>query len=158
MSIMEVVKKVNKKYYLFIIYLNFSFIMLSTRMDNHRQTIRKEFPAKEYQVIRDEVKTIKVINGKNEGVKILPDQSNPKNNQDNGNHAEKKLMSHITQQNQNGSINDVKINIQNTSKESPGACFGCGGKDGTGGTIQDFKNLNKDLKIHIEHDSTKTSP
>ena len=113
---------------------------------------------KEYQVIRDEVKTIKVINGKNEGVKILPDQSNPKNNQDNGNHAEKKLMSHITQQNQNGSINDVKINIQNTSKESPGACFGCGGKDGTGGTIQDFKNLNKDLKIHIEHDSTKTSP
>ena len=55
---------------------------------------------KEYQVIRDEVKTIKVINGKNEGVKILPDQSNPKNNQDNGNHAEKKLMSHITQQNQ----------------------------------------------------------
>ena len=52
---------------------------------------------KEYQVIRDEVKTIKVINGQNEGVKILPDQSNPKNNQDNGNHAEKKLMSHITQ-------------------------------------------------------------
>lgn len=53
MSIMEVVKKVNKKYYLFIIYLNFSFIMLSTRMDNHRQNIRKEFPVKEYQVIRN---------------------------------------------------------------------------------------------------------
>lgn len=53
MSIMEVVKKVNKKYYLFIIYLNFSFIMLSTRMDNHRQNIRKEFPVKEYQIIRN---------------------------------------------------------------------------------------------------------
>ena len=53
MLIMEVVKKVNKKYYLFIIYLNFSFIMLPTRMDNHRQTIRKEFPVKEYQVIRN---------------------------------------------------------------------------------------------------------
>ena len=53
MSIMEVVKKVNKKYYLFIIYLNFSFIMLSTRMDNNRQNIRKEFPVKEYQIIRN---------------------------------------------------------------------------------------------------------
>ena len=52
-SIMEVVKKVNKKCYLFIIYLNFSFIMLSTRIDNYRETIREEFPVKEYQVIRN---------------------------------------------------------------------------------------------------------
>ena len=27
--------------------------MLSTRMDNHRQNIRKEFPVKEYQIIRN---------------------------------------------------------------------------------------------------------
>ena len=82
---------------------------------------------KEYQVIRNEVTSTKVINGKNEEVKILPDRPNPYNNQENGNHAEKKLMSHITQQNQNGSISDVKINIQNTSKSEPGACYACGG-------------------------------
>ncbi|MDO4897488.1 MAG: hypothetical protein Q3971_09020 [Moraxella sp.] len=67
-------------------------------------------------------------------------------------------MSHITQQKQNGSISDVKINIQNTSKQSQGACYGCGGKNGTGGTIEDFKNLNQNIKVHIEHGSTGTTP
>lgn len=75
----------------------------------------------------------------------------------NGNHAEKKLMSHITQKNQNGNISDVKINIQNTSKENQGACYGYGGDNAMGGSIGDFKNLNKNIKIHIEHGSTKTS-
>ena len=76
----------------------------------------------------------------------------------NDNHAEKKLMSHITQKNQNSNISNVKINIQNTSKQSQDACYGCGDQDGMGGTIGDFRNLNKDLKIHIEHGSTNTSP
>ena len=77
----------------------------------------------------------------------------------NGNHAEKKIMSHITQQNQNGAnIDSIQLNIQNTSEKFPGACFGCGGKNGTGGTIQDFKNLNQNIKIHIEHGSTGTTP
>ncbi len=96
-----------------------------------------------------------MINGEPE--KVLPDRLNPKNSQYNANHAEKKLMSHITQQNYNGDISDVRMNIQNTSEEFPGACYGCGGQDGMGGTIEDFKNLNQNLKIHIEHGSTKTS-
>lgn len=77
----------------------------------------------------------------------------------NGNHAEKKIMSHITQQNQNGAnIDGIQLNIQNTSNRYLGACYGCGGQDGMGGTIGDFRNLNKDLKIHIEHGSTGTKP
>ena len=77
----------------------------------------------------------------------------------NGNHAEKKIMSHITQQNQNSAnIDSIQLNIQNTSDEFKGACYGCGGQDGMGGTIEDFKNLNKDLKIRIEHGSTGTRP
>ena len=76
----------------------------------------------------------------------------------NGNHAEKKLMSHITQKNQNSNISNVKINIQNTSKQSQGACYGCGGDNAMGGSISDFKNLNKNIKIRIEHGSTNTSP
>ena len=76
----------------------------------------------------------------------------------NGNHAEKKIMSHITQKNQNGTnIDSIQLNIQNTSQQSQGACYSCGGQDGMGGTIGDFRNLNKDLKIHIEHGSTNTS-
>lgn len=111
---------------------------------------------KEYQVLRDEAYTGKVLSdGSKE--KILPDHINPDNNQYNGNHAEKKLMSHITQKNQNGNISDVKINIQNTSKENQGACYGCGGDNAMGGSIGDFKNLNPDITIHIEHGSTKTS-
>lgn len=110
---------------------------------------------KEYQVIREEAYTGKVINGKAE--KILPDRINPENNQYNGNHAEKKLMSYITQQNQNGNISRVKINIQNTSESKQGACYGCGGEDAMGGSIGDFKALNKNIKIHIEHGSTQTS-
>ena len=36
----------------------------------------------------------------------------------NGNHAEKKIMSHITQQNQNSTnIDSIQLNIQNTSDE-----------------------------------------
>jgi len=31
------------------------------------------------------------------------------------------------------------------------------GKMVWGGTIQDFKNLNPNIKIHIEHGSTKTN-
>ena len=77
----------------------------------------------------------------------------------NGNHAEKKIMSHITQQNQNSTnIDNIQLNIQNTSQQSQGACYSCGGQDGMGGTIEDFKNLNKDLKIRIEHGSTGTRP
>ena len=77
----------------------------------------------------------------------------------NGNHAEKKIMSHISQQNQNvTNIDSIQLNIQNTSQQSQGACYSCGGQDGMGGTIGDFRNLNKDLKIHIEHGSTNTSP
>lgn len=68
-------------------------------------------------------------------------------------------MSHITQQNQNGAnIDSIQLNIQNTSKSKQGACSACGGKDGTGGTIQDFKNLNQNIKIHVEHGSTSTKP
>ena len=112
---------------------------------------------KKYQVIREEAYTGKVLSdGSKE--KVLPDHINPDNNQYNGNHAEKKLMSHITQKNQNSNISNVKINIQNTSKESQGACYGCGGQDGMGGTIEDFKNLNPNITIHIEHGSTNTSP
>ena len=59
----------------------------------------------------------------------------------NGNHAEKKIMSHITQKNQNSTnIDSIQLNIQNTSDEFKGAYYGCGGRDGMGGTIQDFKN------------------
>lgn len=77
----------------------------------------------------------------------------------NDNHAEKKIMSHITQQNQNSAnIDSIQLNIQNTSDEFKGACYGCGSQDGMGGTIEDFKNLNKDLKIRIEHGSTGTRP
>ncbi len=104
----------------------------------------------EYQVIRTEA-----YNGND---KVLPDRFNTNNNQYNANHAEKKLMSHITQQNQNNSISNVQINIQNTSSDNQGACYGCGGKDGTGGTIQDFKDLNPELKIYIQHGSTGTKP
>ena len=47
----------------------------------------------------------------------------------NGNHAEKKIMSHISQQNQNGAnIDSIQLNIQNTSDEFKGACYGCGGQ------------------------------
>ncbi len=114
---------------------------------------------KEYQILRDEATITKVINGKNEDVKILPNRFNPDNNQENGNHAEKKIMSHITQQNQNGvNIDSIQLNIQNTSRSKQGACYACGGQDGTGGTIQDFKELNQDLKIHIEHGSTGIKP
>ena len=36
----------------------------------------------------------------------------------NGNHAEKKIMSHITQQNQNSAnIDSIQLNIQNISDE-----------------------------------------
>ncbi|MCL1624373.1 hypothetical protein M2R47_09025 [Moraxella sp. Tifton1] len=113
---------------------------------------------KEYHVLRSEATTTKVINGKNKEIKILPNRPNPDNNQENGNHAEKKIMSHITQQNQNGAnIDSIQLNIQNTSRSKQGACYACGGKDGTGGTIQDFKNLNQNIKIHIEHGSTKNS-
>ena len=67
-------------------------------------------------------------------------------------------MDHITQQNQNGvNIDGIQLYIQNTSKSKQGACYACGGQDGTGGTIQDFKNLNPNINIHIEHGSTKTS-
>ena len=59
----------------------------------------------------------------------------------NGNHAEKKIMSHIAQQNQNSTnIDSIQLNIQNTSDEFKGACYSCGGQDGMGGTIQEFKN------------------
>lgn len=76
----------------------------------------------------------------------------------NDNHAEKKLMSHITQKNQNGAnIDGIQLNIQNTSNRYLGACYGCGGDNAMGGSIGDFKNLNKNIKIHIEHGSTKTS-
>ena len=90
---------------------------------------------KEYQVLRDEAYTGKVLpDGKKE--KVLEDKINPDNNQKNDNHAEKKIMSHITQQNQNGAnIDSIQLNIQNTSDEFKGACYGCGGQDGTGGTI-----------------------
>ena len=115
---------------------------------------------KKYQVIREEAYTGKVLSdGSKE--KVLPDHINPDNNQYNGNHAEKKIMSHITQQNQNSAnanIDSIQLNIQNTSDEFKGACYGCGGQDGMGGTIEDFKNLNKDLKIRIEHGSTGTRP
>ena len=109
-------------------------------------------------MLRNEAYTGKVLpDGKKE--KVLEDKINPKNNQYNGNHAEKKIMSHITQQNQNSAnIDSIQLNIQNISDEFKGACYGCGGQDGVGGTIEDFKNLNKDLKIRIEHGSTGTRP
>ncbi len=116
---------------------------------------------KEYQVLRDETYTGKVLSdGSKE--KVLPDKDNlfiRGKLQKNGNHAEKKIMSHITQQNQNSTnIDSIQLNIQNTSDEFKGACYSCGGQDGMGGTIQDFKNLNPDITIHIEHGSTNTSP
>lgn len=114
---------------------------------------------KEYQVLTDEAYIIRA-DGKKE--KVLEDKDNlfaRGKPQKNGNHAEKKIMSQITQQNQNdANIDSVKLNIQNTDDYFKGACYGCGGKDGTGGTIQDFKNLNQNIKIHIEHGSTSTKP
>lgn len=112
-------------------------------------------------MLRDEAYTGKVLSdGSKE--KVLPDKDNlfiRGKPQKNGNHAEKKIMSHITQQNQNGAnIDGIQLNIQNTSNRYLGACYGCGGQDGMGGTIGDFRNLNKDLKIHIEHGSTGTKP
>lgn len=37
------------------------------------------------------------------------------------------------------SISDVKINIQNTSKSEPGACYACGGQNGMGGQSKILK-------------------
>ena len=110
---------------------------------------------KVYQLIREEAYTGRIINGQAE--KILLDRINPYNNQYNANHAEKKLMGYITQLNQNNNINRVNINIQNTSKFNQGVCYGCGGSNTMEGSIGDFKDLNPNISIHIEHGSTKTN-
>ena len=110
---------------------------------------------KVYQLIREEAYTGRIINGQAE--KILLDRINPYNNQYNANHAEKKLMGYITQLNQNNNINRVNINIQNTSKFNQGVCYACGGSNTMEGSIGDFKDLNPNISIHIEHGSTKTN-
>ena len=47
------------------------------------------------------------------------------------------------------------MKIQNTNPEYPGACMACGGTNGYQGSIGDFQKRNMNLKIHIEHGSTK---
>ena len=102
-------------------------------------------------------KTYSVIRIDNER---LPNHNRKTNDgtsvQTNFNHAEKKLMGFITEQNQKYSnINRVEMKIQNTNPEYPGACMACGGTNGYQGSIGDFQKRNMNLKIHIEHGSTK---
>ena len=90
--------------------------------------------------------------------RVLPDRTRKVNDgnsiQNNFNHAEKKLMSFITQQNQrNPNIHSVEIKIQNSNRDFPGACMGCGGGNGHGGSISDFQKRNMNIKINIEHGS-----
>lgn len=71
----------------------------------------------------------------------------------NSSHAEKKLMDYITDNFGNKPGVQVNIKIQSTDPNKPGACIGCGGSDGYGGTIGDFSKINPNLKITIEHGS-----
>ncbi|WP_230657506.1 hypothetical protein [Psychrobacter sp. I-STPA10] len=70
---------------------------------------------------------------------------------DNRSHTEKKLMDYINDSLNKDSNFNVVINIQNSSSQNPGACFGCGGKDGYGGSIEDFAKNNPNLNISIQH-------
>ena len=101
-------------------------------------------------------KTYSVIRKDNE---ILPNHNRKTNDgtsiQTNFNHAEKKLMGFITEQNQKHSnISRVEMKIQNTDANHPGACIACGGKNGYQGSIGDFQKRNMNIQVHIEHGST----
>ncbi|KMW73117.1 hypothetical protein TI10_08285 [Photorhabdus luminescens subsp. luminescens] len=81
--------------------------------------------------------------------KSVPSAQNS-DTQSNFNHAEQKLFSHI-QDAYKGQKANVNIAVQNTSRNEPGMCTGCGN------TSQTFAEMNKEFNVNIYQGSTGTN-